>query len=236
HQGRGLSFELGGKRTSLLAHQAPLSRQGFSPKSVSGISRPLQMPFNMTNENPFIPSAREWRAGDTNAKRNILGYAFGAVSLVVGIVPLLVWLLEPRPQPPVPSAYELSESRRADFLELLRVPPGAKLDIVRIGCTTWSEESCITAGKFLKLFSEAGWQIDGAQVFSDGTFGTGRWGESSTGRAYEMETEYCREIRNDSTPAESKPPPLTETADCYTAHSIATKNLSGTKSGTKFHP
>ncbi|WP_368407271.1 BPSL0761 family protein [Pseudomonas aeruginosa] len=42
HQGRGLSFELGGKRTSLLAHQTPLSRRGFSPKSVSGISRPLQ--------------------------------------------------------------------------------------------------------------------------------------------------------------------------------------------------
>ncbi|MCX3421737.1 hypothetical protein OPI58_031425, partial [Pseudomonas aeruginosa] len=41
HQGRGLSFELGGKRTSLLAHQTPLSRRGFSPKSVSGISRPL---------------------------------------------------------------------------------------------------------------------------------------------------------------------------------------------------
>ncbi|MGU2199480.1 hypothetical protein ACSES2_29885, partial [Pseudomonas aeruginosa] len=38
------SFELGGKRTSLLAHQAPLSRQGFSPKSVSGISRPLHKP------------------------------------------------------------------------------------------------------------------------------------------------------------------------------------------------
>ncbi|WP_226945829.1 hypothetical protein, partial [Pseudomonas aeruginosa] len=42
-QGRGLSFELGGKRTSLLAHQTPLSRRGFSPKSVSGISRPLHM-------------------------------------------------------------------------------------------------------------------------------------------------------------------------------------------------
>ncbi|MCS8014639.1 hypothetical protein N0430_31510, partial [Pseudomonas aeruginosa] len=26
----------------LLAHQTPLSRRGFSPKSVSGISRPLQ--------------------------------------------------------------------------------------------------------------------------------------------------------------------------------------------------
>ncbi|WP_216356188.1 RolB family protein, partial [Pseudomonas aeruginosa] len=32
-----------GKRTSLLAHQTPLSRRGFSPKSVSGISRPLQL-------------------------------------------------------------------------------------------------------------------------------------------------------------------------------------------------
>ncbi|MEI1059541.1 pilin, partial [Pseudomonas aeruginosa] len=32
-----------GKRTSLLAHQTPLSRRGFSPKSVSGISRPLQI-------------------------------------------------------------------------------------------------------------------------------------------------------------------------------------------------
>ncbi|MEW4443800.1 hypothetical protein, partial [Pseudomonas paraeruginosa] len=41
HQGGSLSFELGGKRTSLLAHQTPLSRRGFSPKSVSGISRPL---------------------------------------------------------------------------------------------------------------------------------------------------------------------------------------------------
>ncbi len=38
HQGRGLSLELGGKRTSLLAHQTPLSRQGLSPKSVSGIT------------------------------------------------------------------------------------------------------------------------------------------------------------------------------------------------------
>ncbi|WP_218026469.1 hypothetical protein, partial [Pseudomonas aeruginosa] len=36
-------FELGGKRTSLLAHQTPLSRRGFSPKSVSGISRPLHI-------------------------------------------------------------------------------------------------------------------------------------------------------------------------------------------------
>ncbi|MEW4397038.1 hypothetical protein ABZR34_31630, partial [Pseudomonas paraeruginosa] len=46
HQGGSLSFELGGKRTSLLAHQTPLSRRGFSPKSVSGISRPLHWATN----------------------------------------------------------------------------------------------------------------------------------------------------------------------------------------------
>ncbi|MEV1428164.1 hypothetical protein ABZQ40_32090, partial [Pseudomonas aeruginosa] len=51
HQGRGLSFELGGKRTSLLAHQTPLSRRGFSPKSVSGISRPLQFQALNATEN-----------------------------------------------------------------------------------------------------------------------------------------------------------------------------------------
>lgn len=117
------------------------------------------------NENPFIPSAREWRASDTNAKRNILAYGFGALGLVVGIVPLIVWLLEPTPQSPAPSVYELSQARRADFLELLTVPPGAKLDTLRIGCTAWSEESCVAAGKFLKIFSEAGWKIDGAQVY-----------------------------------------------------------------------
>lgn len=44
HHGSDLSLELGGKRTSLLAHQTPLSRRGFLPKSVSGISGPLQAP------------------------------------------------------------------------------------------------------------------------------------------------------------------------------------------------
>ncbi|HBP5406580.1 hypothetical protein [Pseudomonas aeruginosa] len=120
---------------------------------------------NMANENPFIPSAREWKAGDNNEKRNILAYSFGALGLLLGIVPLLMLLFEPKPQPPAASAYELTQARRAEFLELLTVPPGAKLDTLRIGCTIWSEESCIAAGEFLKLFSEAGWAIDGAQVY-----------------------------------------------------------------------
>ncbi|HGN2383388.1 TPA: HNH endonuclease, partial [Pseudomonas aeruginosa] len=54
---RGLSFELGGKRTSLLAHQTPLSRRGFSPKSVSGISRPLQLSVLLFTTRE--PTARE---------------------------------------------------------------------------------------------------------------------------------------------------------------------------------
>ncbi|HFQ2794012.1 TPA: hypothetical protein ACHQHX_005029, partial [Pseudomonas aeruginosa] len=62
HQGRGLSFELGGKRTSLLAHQTPLSRRGFSPKSVSGISRPLQLPLSK-----FIHAAPSRASGQSHA-------------------------------------------------------------------------------------------------------------------------------------------------------------------------
>ncbi|WP_311058165.1 hypothetical protein, partial [Pseudomonas aeruginosa] len=50
HQGGGLSLELGGKCTSLLAHQTPLSGRGFSPKSVSGISRPLQAALLLSHQ------------------------------------------------------------------------------------------------------------------------------------------------------------------------------------------
>lgn len=121
------------------------------------------MPLDTANENPFIPSVREWKTGDNNAKRNILAYSFGALGLLLSIVSLLMF--EPKPQPPAASAYELTQARRAEFLELLAVPSSSKLDTLRIGCTTWSEESCIAAGEFLKLFSEAGWAIDGAQVY-----------------------------------------------------------------------
>jgi hypothetical protein len=41
----------------------------------------------------------------------------------------------------------------------------APRDTVRIGCTSWSEKSYVAAGRFLLLFSEAGWQIEENKVF-----------------------------------------------------------------------
>jgi len=59
--------------------------------------------------------------------------------------------------------FELTEDRRNGFLKLLSAQNGSS-DTVRIGCTL-SEKSCVAAGRFLLLFSEAGWQIEENKVF-----------------------------------------------------------------------
>jgi hypothetical protein len=59
--------------------------------------------------------------------------------------------------------YDLPDERRSKFLALLKPPIGA--DTLRIGCLAWSEHACVSAGRFLVLFSEAGWTIDGNKVF-----------------------------------------------------------------------
>ncbi len=72
----------------------------------------------------------------------------------------------PPPEPKVPQirAFDLSGTRGAEFLRLLSPPPKDS-DTLRIGCLSWSENSCIAAGKFLIVFSEAGWKIDSNKVF-----------------------------------------------------------------------
>lgn len=37
-------------------------------------------------------------------------------------------------------------------------------DVLRIGCVGWSERSCIAAGNFLLLLSQADWKIEGNKV------------------------------------------------------------------------
>lgn len=60
--------------------------------------------------------------------------------------------------------YDLSGDRRKKFLSLLK--PGAnEHDVLRIGCMASSDSSCVAAGKFIVLFSEAGWTIDSNRVF-----------------------------------------------------------------------
>lgn len=61
--------------------------------------------------------------------------------------------------------YDLSEPRREYFLELLKTKQFEPRDTVRIGCISWSDASCVAAGKFLILFSEAGWKVDSDRVY-----------------------------------------------------------------------
>jgi len=72
--------------------------------------------------------------------------------------------LKPVTPVPIQHAYDLTGQRRARFLELLKTSPEPR-DTVRIGCIAWSESACVAAGKFLILFSEAGWKIDQDHVF-----------------------------------------------------------------------
>jgi hypothetical protein len=60
--------------------------------------------------------------------------------------------------------YDIDADRRKKFLALVK-PGDEEHDILRIGCMTSSESSCVAAGKFLLLFSEAGWTIDSDRVF-----------------------------------------------------------------------
>jgi hypothetical protein len=65
--------------------------------------------------------------------------------------------------PSTPRPYDLTPERRAEFLKLLTPPIGA--DTLRVGCASWSERACVAAGRFLVLFSVAGWKIDENRVF-----------------------------------------------------------------------
>jgi len=67
------------------------------------------------------------------------------------------------PAGPQQRPYDLTDGRRASFLNLL-VPP-KEHDIIRVGCLGWSDSACVAAGSFLLLFSEAGWPIDPQGVY-----------------------------------------------------------------------
>jgi|SRR5882724_2725792 len=72
----------------------------------------------------------------------------------------------PNPQMPTPTRpYDLTGARREKFLALLRKTQTEPRDVIRIGCISWSDAACVAAGKFLILFSEAGWTIDQDRVF-----------------------------------------------------------------------
>jgi hypothetical protein len=113
------------------------------------------MDWNKVRAALLIPSMSEWRRSDRIAKG---GYVFGLVSLLFAIGWSLYTL-------PASRAYDLGGARRSQYLDLLRVAPDMHVDTLRIGCTPASLEACSAAGDFATLFSEAGWNIEGNQVF-----------------------------------------------------------------------
>lgn len=71
-----------------------------------------------------------------------------------------------KPVPPtVIDAYAVNSSNRDRYLELFRTGQFGQRDKLRIGCVEWSESSCVAAGNFLRLLSDAGWEIDSDAVF-----------------------------------------------------------------------
>jgi hypothetical protein len=71
------------------------------------------------------------------------------------------------PQAPEPHPYSLMGGRRTEFLKLLKAPISG--DVLRVGCVPWSERSCVAAGQFMILLSEAGWRIEGNRVVQEQT-------------------------------------------------------------------
>lgn len=61
--------------------------------------------------------------------------------------------------------YDLTGVRRKDFLELLEITQSEPRDTLKIGCIQADYASCVSAGQFLILFSEAGWKIDSNRVY-----------------------------------------------------------------------
>lgn len=137
----------------------------------------------------LIPSPRQWKKGTQPTKQTAVGYFAGIIALGITIFSVI-----PKPPPPpTVQAYDLSSERRAEFLEILRIPQETGLASLRIGCIAWSETSCIAAGEFLRLFSEAGWKISGNQVY--------KMEPSLPERGISVVT------RNDDKPRLSEPPP-----------------------------
>jgi len=69
--------------------------------------------------------------------------------------------------PPPDRAYDITKDKAKLFFDIVGRKQKGKKDLLRVGCTEWSESSCIAAGKFLVLFSQAGWTIEGKQVFRE---------------------------------------------------------------------
>ncbi|MFM0375004.1 hypothetical protein [Paraburkholderia aspalathi] len=105
----------------------------------------------------LIPTWAQWQRWSLTAKLTGVGALVGVLGLALGI-----YMAIPAT---VIDAYAVDGSRHDGYLELFRTGQFGQRDKLRIGCVEWSEASCVAAGNFLRLLSEAGWEIDSDTVF-----------------------------------------------------------------------
>lgn len=104
----------------------------------------------------LVPTWMQWKRWSLPAKLTFVGALLGVIGLAFNIYMVIPVT--------VTDAYVVDTSNRDRYLELFRTGQFGQRDKLRIGCIEWSEESCVAAGNFLRLLSEAGWEIDSDAV------------------------------------------------------------------------
>jgi hypothetical protein len=101
--------------------------------------------------------------------RRKMAFVASCAAVTAGLLMLFLHLapMSAIAQPPIVRPYDLSPERRKQLLDMLSRPQSEPRETLRIGCISWSEESCVAGGKFLLVFSEAGWLIEGKKVFRE---------------------------------------------------------------------
>ncbi len=104
----------------------------------------------------LVPTRTQWKRWSLPAKLTYVGTLAGVIGVAFSI-----YMAIPAT---VIDAYAVDSSNRDRYLELFRTGQFGQRDKLRIGCVEWSEASCVAAGNFLRLLSEAGWEIDSDAV------------------------------------------------------------------------
>ncbi len=104
----------------------------------------------------LVPTWTQWKRWSLPAKLIYVGTLAGVIGVAFSIYVAIPATMT--------DAYAVDSSNRDRYLELFRTGQFGQRDKVRIGCVEWSEASCVAAGNFLRLLSEAGWEIDSDTV------------------------------------------------------------------------
>ncbi|WP_249686965.1 hypothetical protein [Pectobacterium polaris] len=104
----------------------------------------------------LVPTRMQWKRWSLPAKHSCVSAFIGVIGIAIG-----VYMAIPAT---VIDAYAVDSSNRDSYLELFRTGQFGQRDKLRIGCVEWSEASCVAASNYLRLLSEAGWEIDSDTV------------------------------------------------------------------------